>query len=262
MKNKFSLIFLLSGLTALSANAADNAAKELKNPKPAVKAEASTAKPSAKEHSQKADIKKEQEKKTEKKLSANDVLTKLEAWDDRLKTLDADFTQEVWFKDMDIKQKVEGNLKYMKPNLLRLEHILPASQVITTDKKDILIYKPKDKQAIMATWDGWVKTQNQSFYGVLDFGNYSSLAKNNEVSLSGGAGGMPYKLTFTPKKGTSYKLTLTLASDDFFPSEAELEVGSAITSTKLLSVKKNISLDKKVFKQNLPEKTEIINFNK
>ena len=73
---------------------------------------------------------------------------------------------------------------------------------------------------------------------------------------------MPYKLTFTPKKGTSYKLTLTLASDDFFPSEAELEVGSAITSTKLLSVKKNISLDKKVFKQNLPEKTEIINFNK
>ena len=42
MKNKFSLIFLLSGLTALSANAADNAAKELKNPKPAVKAEAST----------------------------------------------------------------------------------------------------------------------------------------------------------------------------------------------------------------------------
>lgn len=194
-----------------------------------------------------------------KKLSAKEVLAKLEGWDNKLDSLDIDFTQEVWFKEADLKQTVEGNMQYLKPNLLRVEHTAPNKQIITTDKKDIMIYKPEDKQAINATWDGWVRTQNQSFYGVLDFGNYSSLSRNNDYKVSGG-GCDPYIITFTPKEGTKYSLEITLSQKDYFPSKAALTVGSAVTTTVIKKTDKNMKLDKAIFKQNLPAKTDIINF--
>ena len=203
---------------------------------------------------------KKEAKKEQKKLSPAEVLAKLEAWDSNLNSLDAQFTQEVWFKEADLKQIVEGNMQYLKPNFLRIEHIAPNKQIITTDKKAITIYKPDDKQAINATWDGWVKTQNQSFYGVLDFGNYSSLAKNNKYEVSGGENGIPYVISFTPKEGTQYELKITLSPKDYFPSEAALTVGSAVTTTVLKKTEKNIKIDKAIFTQELPAKTDIINF--
>lgn len=224
----------------------------------AVKNEIKTVKEDRQQAAKKAD--KTEKKAEETKLSAEQVLSKLEAWDKKLDSLDIKFIQTVFFKEADIKQSIEGSMQYLKPNFLRLEHTAPAKQIVTTDKKDILIYKPADRQAIRATWDGWVKTQNQTFYGILDFGNYSSLSKNNNVSLEGGEKGKPYVLIFTPKEGTAYKLALTLSEKDFFPAEAELSVGSAVTSTKLTKVRKNITIDKEIFEQKLPEKTEIINF--
>lgn len=195
----------------------------------------------------------------QKKLSAKEVLAKLEAWDSKLNSLDISFTQEVWFKEADLKQTVEGNMQYLKPNMLRVEHTAPNKQIITTDKKLITIYKPDDRQAINATWDGWVRTQNQSFYGVLDFGNYSSLSKKNDYKVSGG-GCEPYIITFTPKEGTKYSLEITLSQKDYFPSKAALTVGSAVTTTVIKKSSKNTTLDKAIFVQNLPAKTDIINF--
>lgn len=218
------------------------------------KADSSKAQPAV-SSSQKKEAKKEQ-----KKLSPAEVLSKLEAWDNKLNSLDIVFTQEVWFKEADLKQTVEGNMQYLKPNFLRIEHTVPNKQIITTDKKAIMIYKPDDKQAINATWDGWVKTKNQSFYGVLDFGNYSSLAKNNKYEVSGGENGIPYVISFTPKEGTQYELKITLSPKDYFPSEAALTVGSAVTTTVLKKTEKNIKIDKAIFTQELPAKTDIINF--
>ena len=199
-------------------------------------------------------------KEHKKPLSAEEVLSRLEAWDNKLSSLDISFTQEVWFKEADLRQTVAGNMQYMKPNFLRIEHTAPNRQVITTDKKAIMIYKPDDRQAISATWDGWVKTQNQSFYGVLDFGNYSSLSKNNDYKVSGGEDGKPYIIVFTPKNGTKYELKITLSHKDFFPREAALTVGSAVTTTVIKKADKNVKLDNEIFKQNIPAKTDIINF--
>lgn len=217
--------------------------------------DSSTKKQVAASETQKKEAVKEQ-----KKLSPAEVLARLEAWDNKLNSLDITFTQEVWFKEADLKQTVEGTMQYLKPNMLRIEHKSPNRQIITTDKKAITIYKPDDRQAINATWDGWVKTQNQSFYGVLDFGNYSSLAKNNKYEVSGGENGQPYIIRFTPKEGTRYELEITLGVRDFFPTKAALTVGSAVTTTVLTKTSKNIKLDSEIFNQKLPEKTDIINF--
>lgn len=191
---------------------------------------------------------------------ALEILEKLKAWDDRLETLQADFTQEVNFKEAGLKQNIEGTLRYAKPNLLRIEHVKPSRQVVVTDKADIWIYKPEDKQAVRTSWDAWRRTQDQNFSGILDFGNYSALAAKNFTAVSGGKDGRPFKITFTPRSGAAYSLTLTLDPADYFPSEAELTVDSTVITTRLLAPKKNGPLDKELFKFSPPKGVEVLKF--
>ncbi len=117
---------------------------------------------------------------------AKRTLANLEAWDAKLETLKADFTQEINFKEAGLRQSVEGTLQYSKPNLLRIEHTKPAAQLVVTDKTDIWIYKPADKQVVRTTWDAWRRTQDQNFSGILDFGNYSTLAAKNNAAVPEG----------------------------------------------------------------------------
>ncbi|HCC47320.1 MAG TPA: hypothetical protein DEQ38_04275 [Elusimicrobia bacterium] len=191
---------------------------------------------------------------------AAEVIEKLKAWDAKLETLKADFTQEINFKEAGLKQSIQGTLRYVKPNLLRIEHLKPAQQLVVTDKTDIWIYKPADKQAVRTGWEAWRRTQDQNFSGILDFGNYSALAARNETRVSGGADGAPLTVTFIPRSGKDYSLTLTLSAEDFFPVEAELAVESTVIKTRLTSVEKNAAIDKEIFKFSPPKGTETLEF--
>jgi len=188
------------------------------------------------------------------------ILARLKAWDDQLETLKANFTQEVEFKEAGLKQSIEGSLSYAKPNLLRIEHAKPARQIVVTDKTDIWIYKPEDKQVVRTSWEAWRKTQDQNFSGILDFGNYAALTARNEARVSGGKDGAPYVVTLTPRSGAPYALKLTLSATDYFPLEAELEVDSTRIKTRLTSVEKNGQLDKAVFKFSPPKGVETLEF--
>ncbi|OGR40653.1 MAG: hypothetical protein A2X35_10175 [Elusimicrobia bacterium GWA2_61_42] len=188
------------------------------------------------------------------------VLEKLKAWDAALETLKAGFTQEVNFREAGLKQSIEGTLSYVKPNLLRIEHLKPARQIVVTDKTDIWIYKPEDKQAVRTSWDAWRRTQDQNFSGILDFGNYSALTARNAAATSGGKNGEPFKVTFTPRAGGSYTLTLTLSATDYFPLEAELLVDNTSIKTRLSSVEKNGRADLEIFKFSPPKGVEVLEF--
>ena len=191
---------------------------------------------------------------------AADIIEKLKAWDAKLETLKAQFTQEVNFTEAGLKQTIEGALSYSKPNLLRIEHLKPSRQVVVTDKKDIWIYKPEDKQAVRTQWDAWRRTQDQNFSGILDFGNYASLTARNEVAVNGGKDGAPTVVTFTPRSGKGYSLSLTLSPADFFPEAAELKVDGTVIRTRLTAVEKNGKIDAAVFKFAPPKGTEILEF--
>ena len=189
------------------------------------------------------------------------TLASLEAWDARLETLKADFTQEINFREAGLKQSVEGTLQYVKPNFLRMEHFKPASQLIVTDKNDIWIYKPADKQAVRTTWDAWRRTQDQNFSGILDFGNYSSLASRNNASVSPEGKDGLIAVVLTPRTGTGYALTLKLSATDYFPVEAELAVDSTLITTHLKNVEKNGAVAKELFNFSPPKGTEVLELN-
>lgn len=190
-----------------------------------------------------------------------EAIAGLRTWDEKLSSLKASFTQQVAFKEAGLKQNVEGSLSYIRPNLLRIDHSKPAPQTIVTDKADIWIYKPADKQAVKTSWDAWRGTQDQNFSGILDFGNYASLTEKNNVAVTGGENGAPLVMTLTPKSGAPYALKLTLGAD-FFPLEAELTVDSTVISTKLSGVERNAEISRDLFKFSPPSGTEILKLNK
>ncbi|HAT72057.1 MAG TPA: hypothetical protein DCS63_04500 [Elusimicrobia bacterium] len=188
------------------------------------------------------------------------IIEGLKAWDASLETLQADFTQEVNFREAGLKQSIEGTLRYVKPNLLRIEHAKPARQVVVTDKTAIWIYKPEDKQAVRTSWEAWRRAQDQNFSGILDFGNYAALADRNLTTAGGGENGQPFKVTFRPMTGGDYTLTLTLSATDYFPLEAELLVDNTVIKTRLSSVEKNGPIDGEIFKFSPPKGVEVLEF--
>ena len=186
----------------------------------------------------------------------------LKNWDAKLETLSASFTQEVNFSEAGLKQSVEGELKYSKPNFLRIEHFKPARQVVVTDKHDIWIYKPEDTQVIKTSWEAWRKTQSDNFSGILDFGNYSALTEKNNTVVSGRTPAHPWiTVVFTPKASPGqYILSLKLSATDYFPLEAELTVDKTSIKTRLSGVEINKALSPELFKFSPPKGTQVLEF--
>ncbi|MFA6433548.1 MAG: outer membrane lipoprotein carrier protein LolA [Elusimicrobiales bacterium] len=192
----------------------------------------------------------------------NAAISGLKEWDSKLETLRTRFSQEVDFFDAGLKQHIEGVLSYMKPDLLKIEHIKPARQLVYTDKKELWVYKPEDSQAVRTSWAAWKKNQSGNFSGIMDFGNYAALTEKNNVSVVRNAAA-PYYLTMTltPKNEPGlYTLELALSSTDYFPAEASLTVDKTVIRTRLENPEKNAALDKALFRFVPPKGTEVLEF--
>ena len=117
MKN-LTALFVLTSLLVCAAQA-----EEIKKAGPEIKPAVGKtgkvsvpAKPAGKELTAAAG--ESEEAKLEKAVIAG-----LKDWDSKLLTLRTRFTQEVDFSDARLKQHIEGVLSYMKPDLLKIEHI-------------------------------------------------------------------------------------------------------------------------------------------
>jgi len=259
-------ILTLAALTVFTGAAlAGEPAKPAQQPAKKIKKEATKAKESPKVavSTQSASSAKDAPAQTEEAKLEAQVLAGLKAWDLKLETLRTRFTQDVDFSDAGLKQHVEGMLSYSRPDLLKIEHIKPARQLVYTDKKELWVYKPEDSQAVRTSWAAWKKNQNSSFSGIMDFGNYTALTEKNAIRISKGKDA-PYYITMVlnPKSDPGlYTLTLVLSSTDYFPAEATLSVEKTTIKTRLENPEKNVSLDKTLFRFVPPKGTEVLEFN-
>jgi outer membrane lipoprotein-sorting protein len=175
--------------------------------------------------------------------NANPYL-KLKELDASLKTLKATFKQEIYFKVADIKQNIEGEILFIKPEKLKLIHKKPYNQIIIIDsKKNIEIIKPKDKQIIRTSWEKWKNNLEPRLKGLFDFGNYSSLENDSNITSKEEKDG--YIIEINSKK-SDYKLILKL-NKDFFPVESILDLKDTIVKTIINEFEKNIEIDPKEF---------------
>ena len=171
---------------------------------------------------------------------------KLIEWDNRLNSLKAEFSQEVIFKVADMKQSVEGNVVYKKPDSIKITHTKPQSQIIIINsKKEITIVKPKDSQIIKTSWEKWKNNLEPKLKGLFDFGNYQKLGRDSKIETQ--IIDKENSVVKITSNDSSYTLTLKL-NREFFPTECELDLKDTIIKTYIKNAKINEELSKDEFK--------------
>ncbi|OGR48111.1 MAG: hypothetical protein A2X40_06400 [Elusimicrobia bacterium GWC2_65_9] len=155
--------------------------------------------------------------------------------DGRMKSLRAAFRQFARMDGSDAVQSVEGEVLFLKPDLLRLNHRLPEKQTVVCDGAWLWVYRESTNQVIQTRLESWRKSEPLA-KGLLDFGRSADLLKRyaavvSTVSSPGADGHRTFEVTLTPRpedrQGTDadFELTLKASTRDFFPGDARLRVG-------------------------------------
>lgn len=183
----------------------------------------------------------------EAKILSNhqDVVEELKRIDEGIRSLIADFHQEIFFKTAEIKHLIEGKVFFLKPGNLKIIHTKPQQQIIIIkDLKKITIIKPSDKQIITTDWEKWKSALEPRLKGLLELGNYSKLAEkgSSEIIIENGK-----KLITIKSKKQPYTLKITLSSDNK-PLEAELDLGETLIITRFQNIQLNTEIKESEFK--------------
>lgn len=172
-----------------------------------------------------------------------EAVQRLKAWDKKLLSLTTSFTQTTEYDGV-LVSRSHGKLSYDKAHqLLRLDTMGADEQIeqsAITNKQDIIILDAAGNTVTTLSWQQW--QQGQPNQALFDFGNYTSLLEKHHVKLV-----RPNLLALTPKEGEPYTLYVSVAQQDFFPTELTIESGSLLTRAQLTDTHKNKPLDLSIF---------------
>ncbi|MGB2578880.1 outer membrane lipoprotein-sorting protein [Elusimicrobium simillimum] len=175
------------------------------------------------------------------------AVARLIEWDKKLSTLKTKFEQATIYDGVVI-SKSGGELYYAKPNKLRLDQHNTGgalTQVAVTDKKQIKIFAPDMTETTTLKWSDWLSSQTNK--ALFDFGNYTALINEHDVTDFKEDKNGTVVLTLAPKGEKGHTLYITLGSQDYFPQEISLVVDDLTTTATLTATQKNIKLGE-VFK--------------
>jgi outer membrane lipoprotein-sorting protein len=169
--------------------------------------------------------------------------------DGKMNALRADFAQFVRMEGSDSVQEVQGEVRFQKPDLMRLTHKVPEKQTIVSDGTWLWVYRESTNQVIQTRLEAWRKKEPLA-KGLLDFGRSADLLKRyaaaiSTVSAPGADGYRTFVVSLTPKPedhavgDAAFTLTLKASTKDFFPYEASLRVGRASIRSTFTRVRLN-----------------------
>ncbi|HOX22755.1 MAG TPA: outer membrane lipoprotein carrier protein LolA, partial [Elusimicrobiales bacterium] len=153
------------------------------------------------------------------------AIKRLAELDQSVQTLQFDFQQTLFFDETGLTREVAGKVHFSRPDKIRIEHSKPQPQIVYTDKKTILIYKPADRQALKSSWKQWLNQQASTLTGIAELGDYAALANKHELDVSRSKNG-DLLFNLRPKNNPkAYTLTLVLSDTDYFPHAITFTVG-------------------------------------
>ncbi|MGC9069755.1 MAG: LolA family protein [Elusimicrobiales bacterium] len=175
----------------------------------------------------------------------NNPLEEIKKIDESIKTLTADFTQEIFFKTAEIKQNVEGKIFFSKPGNLKIIHTKPQDQIIIIrNEKELTIVKPKDKQIIKTHWEKWKNSLEPRIKGLLELGRYREVASKEDIEIYKEN---DLKVIIIRSKKNTYILKIVFSKSNT-PLRTELDMGDTSISTVFNNVKINDNISDGEFK--------------
>ncbi|MFH2202895.1 MAG: outer membrane lipoprotein carrier protein LolA [Elusimicrobiota bacterium] len=189
-------------------------------------------------------------------LTLDAVLAHFAYFDANLHSLSAHFTQNLAVPETGMSSSIEGNVGFLKPERIRIEHIRPERQTIVADGKDVWIHRHSRDQVIHSKLEDW-KQSDPAIGNLMQFGSYGKMLQAYDVALDSAAGINALILRPKTAQKTAFTLRLELSRDTLFPSATILEVGSMSIQTRFDDLTYNPDLQGKDFRFTPPAGAEV-----
>jgi outer membrane lipoprotein-sorting protein len=197
----------------------------------------------------------------------NEILKRMDEHQKALTSLQANVMMDKFNAQLNEHDISEGTTMYLpakgRDALVRIDWVKPVQETLSVVNKQFVIYRPRLKQAIVGKVDSKSKEANRA--GALSFMSMSKdqLKANYDVQYLGkenvSTGPETWHLKLVPKTPTNYQYAEVWVDGNGMPLQAKIVENNNDSTTVLLSnLQKNVTLDAKKFKIQLPKDTQII----
>ncbi|MDR0820809.1 MAG: outer-membrane lipoprotein carrier protein LolA [Endomicrobium sp.] len=179
----------------------------------------------------------------------NDILKKMEEAEKGIYTLKAEYTRSIFFESTKEKQEVSGTLFLRKPDSIYINQRASQEQHIYIDGKNITIYVPENRQAVIDSWKNFIDG-DFALAVVINFGrSWREIKKTNIISFDGeNEENVVIKVNLMENKDWNIKIYVSKAT--MYPGKAVIESDGVRVEIIFKSYTLNPALNKNMFKFN------------
>ncbi len=186
-----------------------------------------------------------------------DILSKMQGMYDETTDFQAGFTQQMFYKAMDITNETQGTIYFKKPNLMRWDYTKPSKQQIFVSGKDMTLYLPDRKQVIKKDLSPQLPSDRP--FSILT--DVRGIEKDFEIKVLEEKNDKHHVLELKPrdtKLGLS-GIRLDVDKRDYFIKVIQLlEINGNSTTISFSKVKINKGLKEDFFSFSIPEGVEVL----
>jgi chaperone LolA len=181
--------------------------------------------------------------------SFNDILKRMEGAKKRVDTLKVDYTRSMFFESTKEKQEVSGTLFFKRPNSIYINQRVPQEQRIYIDGKNMTIYVPENRQAIIDSWKNFIDG-DFALAVIINLGsNWREIKKTNIVSF-GGENEKYVVVKVNPMEKKIWNIKIYVSKATMYPGKAVIESDGVRVEIVFKNYTLNPAFDKDMFKFN------------
>lgn len=187
----------------------------------------------------------------------NDILSKMEIADKKINNLEVNYTNEIFYLATNETQKIEGNLKYKKPDDIFIVQRSPQEQNIYINGNKITTYIPENSQAIIDNWKN-VLNADLPIASIVNFSSqWKDIKKENIINFISEDADI-YIIEISPLNSKDWTMQMHISKSNMYPKKAIVNGEGFTININLTNYKINQKFQKDLFKFTAPEGTEII----
>jgi len=190
-------------------------------------------------------------------IGLDELLSKMEARDKNINSVQFDFRQEIEYTLTGEKQESDGSVSFQKPDKIVIRQEQPVAQSIITDGSKVWVYTPSYNQVITDNWNKWIKSSAVPA-SLLNFGNDMNELKKNYSFAYAGVEENSYKLLLSPRNGGEWQLELWIDTATYVPLRTRLSGDTVAVTTRTENYQINPALSRTMFTFKPPKGTEVL----
>jgi outer membrane lipoprotein carrier protein len=188
------------------------------------------------------------------------VFSELKSSDKKMKTLRADFSQNISFNDTQEHQKIVGTIVLKKPDAMYIHQKTPQNQKIYIEGTTVTIYTPENNQAVINSWKNVVGSDFSLAFIINFAGKRKDMQKSNVMTLIE-ENEKVFVIKIEPIYDKGWLMYISISKDTMLVKKATVESTGLTTEITFSNYVVNPHIDKSDIQFTAPSGVEIIKLN-